>query len=1268
MQLNSSLFLSVLLTIQEKFTITLMKKNRLTLACLLLATTLTIIYACSSTKKPTAAAPAPEVKPPAKQGRVLVFTKTKGYYHQSIPTGAAAIMKLGAENGFAVDTTPNADYFVEDSLKNYSAVVFLSTTMNVLNADQQVAFERYIQAGGGFVGIHAAADTEYDWPWYNKLVGAYFLSHPAQQKAIVQVNDKSHISTAHLPDKWERFDEWYSYKSINPNIKVLATLDETTYTGGANGDNHPIIWYHEFDGGRSFYTGGGHTKESYSDPVFLQHMLGGLKYAMGENKPLDYSKAYSVKAPEDNRFTKTVLSNDLNEPMELIVAPDGRVFFTERAGKFYMYDPKSKTTKLLRDFPVKAVDKYLNGLIGVTLDPDFVSNSYIYFFYSSSTGEQLHQNISRFKINADNTLDTASEKIIIKIPIDAEVSAHTGGSLAWDKYKNLYISTGDNTVPFESHGYAPMDERDGRKVYDAQRSAGNPNDLRGKILRIHPEPDGTYTVPDGNLFAKGTAGTRPEIYVMGCRNPYRITVDTATSIVYWGEVGPDAGQDSRHGPRGYDEFNQAKKPGNFGWPYFVGNNQAYHDSDFAAQTIGSLFDVNAPVNPSPNNTGIKNLPPATPAMIYYPYNRSTEFPDLGEGGRCAMGGPFYHYNPSLKNENRLPAYYDKSLFVYDWMRNWVFAVRFDENNNFKRIEPFMHSNGDFRRPVDMEIGPDGVIYMLEYGSVYGIDNEDARLVRIDYNGGNRAPIAKITTKDTIGLAPYKASLSSRTSIDFDETDKLQYEWTINGEKVSSEPELAYSFAANGIYKAVLKVSDPAGATDTDTIEVKVGNTLPQVKIATTDNSTFFFNKPTALSYAVDVKDAEDNVIDKKAIKVAMNYIAKVMGGQALVGHQQINETFNLGKALMANSDCKACHQLNAKSVGPAFLQVSKKYAGDKTAISKLANKIITGGGGVWGEHAMNAHPQLSREDATEIVKYVMSLSVKKEEVKLPATGNVVLKEHMEDGEEMGRYFITATYTDKGGAITPLSNKDVLMLRPSKVQAEDADQVVGIQKNQQGLNVGGNNSYFLLRNIDLKDVQSLTYRYASAARGATISVRIDSAKGKEISTVNYEPTGARDKFAELSAPITDPGGKHNLYFVFVKVDTPNTRLGFLDWVRFEGGKEVKVAMDKKPAKVATTEGGKEATKQQPTPKTAGAGNALMTKSDCFTCHRQNERIVGPSFNEITKKYKNDAATKSRLADKVIKGGAGVWGQVPMTPHPQLSKKDATEMVNFILSKK
>ncbi|WP_130856408.1 ThuA domain-containing protein [Olivibacter jilunii] len=215
---------------------------------------------------------------------VLVFSKTAGFRHDSIEKGAKTIEELGEDNGFATEHTEDASVFTEDNLKKYKAVVFLSTTGDILNGAQQTAFEHYIQQGGGFVGIHAAADTEYDWPWYNKLVGAWFLSHPKQQDATLLVLDKNHPATEHLADTWRRWDEWYNYKDINPDTKVLMKLDETSYEGGKNGDNHPIAWYHNYDGGRAFYTGLGHTKESYDEVDFRKHLLGGIVYAMGISK------------------------------------------------------------------------------------------------------------------------------------------------------------------------------------------------------------------------------------------------------------------------------------------------------------------------------------------------------------------------------------------------------------------------------------------------------------------------------------------------------------------------------------------------------------------------------------------------------------------------------------------------------------------------------------------------------------------------------------------------------------------------------------------------------------------------------------------------------------------------------------------------------------------------------------------------------------------------------------------------------------------------
>src|SRR5690606_30917266 len=278
--------------------------------------------------------------------RILVFSKTAGFRHDAIPAGIEAFKKLGVENGILVDTTENAANFNEENLRNYHAVIFLNTTMDVLNKQQQNDFERFIQAGGGFLGIHSAADTEYDWPWYNGLVGAYFQNHPNNpnvRTAEYYVTDHNHLASDSLPDSFTRTDEFYNYKSIKSDlIKVLVKLDESTYEGETNGDDHPMSWYHEYDGGRAFYTGMGHTIESYTEPLFLDHIRGGLQYVLGggKPKPLDFALASTKRVPDENRFTKEIRGAGFDVPGEMVVMNDNRVLFIERKGAGKLYKPQ----------------------------------------------------------------------------------------------------------------------------------------------------------------------------------------------------------------------------------------------------------------------------------------------------------------------------------------------------------------------------------------------------------------------------------------------------------------------------------------------------------------------------------------------------------------------------------------------------------------------------------------------------------------------------------------------------------------------------------------------------------------------------------------------------------------------------------------------------------------------------------------------------------------------------------------------------------------
>ncbi|WP_020529360.1 ThuA domain-containing protein [Flexithrix dorotheae] len=783
--------------------------------------------------------------------KVLIFSKTAGYRHNSIEDGIAAIQKLGSENNFIVEATEDASKFTFDNLINYDAVIFLSTTGDVLNSSQQEAFEKYIQNGGGYVGIHAASDTEYNWPWYGELVGAYFDSHPSIQTATIEVADKIHPSTKNLPEYWQRKDEWYNFKG-NPRgkVHVLATLDESTYSGGNMGYDHPISWCHPFDGGRAWYTGGGHTKESFTEKEFLDHLLGGILYASGDIKG-------DFEAGIDDRFEITVLDNNPVSPMQVAVLPDLSVLYIERAGKVKIRDINSGIINVAGTIDV--VSDQEDGLLGVVLDPDFETNNWIYFFYSPE-GFSV-QNISRFKLK-DKELDLSSEQVILTIPVQRELCCHSGGDLEFDGEGNLYISTGDNVNPFESDGFAPIDERAGRSAYDAQGTSGNTNDLRGKILRIHPEADGTYTIPQGNLFADKAQG-KSEIYVMGVRNPFRMAVNKTKKELVWGDVGPDAKNDNTNrGPKGYDEFNKTSVGGNFGWPYFIADNKAYKDYDFSSSSSGNYFDPNTPINNSPNNTGATALPPAIPAWLHYPYGFFNERPEFeSEGGRTAAAGDYYYFDRNTNKGQGFPQYYDNSLFIMEWARNWIREVRFDGSGNILQINKFL-PDLELNSPIDMHFGPEGAMYLVEWGTGFTDANPDARILKISFKGENpkSAPQAKISVSIDNGFAPLSVDFKGDESSDPDEGDQLTYSWDFDGDENedANTANATYVFEKEGVYIATLTVFDQDSLFSKAQVTITVGNTAPEISIEYPLNGGFYADGDTIL-YKVTAIDGDEEV-------------------------------------------------------------------------------------------------------------------------------------------------------------------------------------------------------------------------------------------------------------------------------------------------------------------------------------------------------------------------------------------------------------------------
>ncbi|GIF46109.1 glucose/arabinose dehydrogenase [Asanoa ferruginea] len=827
---------------------------------------------------------------------VLIFSKTAGFRHDSIPAGIAAIQQLGAQNNFTVEATEDANQFTAANLARFQAVIFLSTTGDVLNAAQQTAFEGYVRAGGGYAGIHAAADTEYDWPWYGNLVGAYFLQHPAIQQVTVRIEDGSHPSTAGLPTNWVRTDELYSYRT-NPraNVHVLANLDESTYTGGGMGD-HPIAWCRAYDGGRTWYSGLGHTQESYTEANFRTHLLGGIRYAA---QGTGNCSVGSGPVDPPGSFAQVTLAKgvaETGEPMGLTVLPDRGVLHTSRDGTV-RYTDAAGNTKLALTLPVYSHDE--EGLQSIKADPGFATNRWVYLYYapplstpggdSPTTGTAAQfapfdgvNRLARFTVRADNTIDPASAVTVLDVPASRGQCCHVGGDIDFDAAGNLYLSTGDDTNPFDSAGYAPIDERTDRNpAFDAQRSAGNTNDLRGKVLRIKPSAAGGYTIPAGNMFAPGTANTKPEVYAMGFRNPFRMSVDKATGIVYLGDYGPDAGTaDPNRGPAGTVAYERITQPGNYGWPYCSNYNTPYNEYTFpSGPSLGLYNCAGGPTNNSRNNTGLTTLPASRAAWL--PYGGGQDPPGICCGSLSPMGGAVYRYNAGLNSAVKFPPSYDGKFFATEFGRRFIKTININANGTPGTITNFPWTG---TQVMDYEFGPDGALYVLDYGTGWFGGDANSAVYRIEYQvtGGNRPPVAVASGNPTGGTAPLAVQFSSAGSTDPD-GNPLTYAWDFqtNGSVDSTAANPAFTYAANGQYTATLTVRDPSGASATASVVITVGGPTISVSVPQAGR---LFNFGDQVPFTVNVTDPANPTID--CSRVTVTYVL----GHDSHGHPITNVT------------------------------------------------------------------------------------------------------------------------------------------------------------------------------------------------------------------------------------------------------------------------------------------------------------------------------------------------------------------------------------------
>ncbi|MFH8756101.1 ThuA domain-containing protein [Streptomyces atroolivaceus] len=744
---------------------------------------------------------------PAAPFRVLVYSGSALAPQDVVRAGVDAVRELGARNGFGVEASDDPGVFDDAELARFHAVVFNNTSAareegSGLGEGGRAALRKYIRAGGGWVGLHDASAGARDWDWYEGLVGAVLDRGTPVQTGRIKVLDHAHPSTVALPDLWERTEEWYNWRT-NPagTVHTLAQIRvRDGITGLDEGVDHPWSWCQHYDGGRSWFTAGGHASSSFQEDDFLDHLLGGIEWAAGA-KPGDCT------GTRTGSFQRTPLATSgLTDPVDMAVAPDRRVFVAQRTGELKIVDQRTMKVSTALDLaytPDTAARS--DGLIGLALDPGFGENNWLYLLRTDTSGRRLA--LSRFTADGD-TVDPESERRLLTLPgrrSTSSVHPRSSGSLAFDRAGHLYAATGDVTLPLTS---------------------GAPNDLRGAILRITPQDDGGYTVPEGNLFGPGTAGTRPEIYAMGMPNPYRVTVDPVTGTLLAADNGAD-------GTVGHFRITEA---GQAGRPFCT-----------AGATRGAA-DCAPRVNGARDGTG--------------------------EGGGGATSGSVYAYEPGSLYRTKFPEYFAGKWLTYDPAGRRFTTLSFQREDQafsdprFGPVESgeLQSVNGVFedmewKRPTAAVFGPDGALYVIDAGLAGGTGqdggNEGAGVFRIDHVGDGRLPGAAVTTDRDNGSAPLTVAFTGAGS-GLPRDVPVTYAWDFDGDggTDSTDANPSYTYRTEGQFTARLTVTGPEGTTAMAGQEITVGNSRPRVTVHRLPDGGLFRPGDT-LGFTVEVTDDED---------------------------------------------------------------------------------------------------------------------------------------------------------------------------------------------------------------------------------------------------------------------------------------------------------------------------------------------------------------------------------------------------------------------------
>ncbi len=722
----------------------------------------------------------------------------------------------------------------------------------------------------------------------------------------VDLVDRQHPANKGLPLTMEFEDRWLDW-SDNPtgDVHTVALLEPEAGAQPATTDDafQPVSWCRDYDGGRSFYTGMGGTAESWSDEAFRSHLLGALQWTTGTVR--GDCQATVAANYRTERLTAENAPGELDqigEPHGLTVAPDGTVFYVGKAacptgpvvdwadpdvglgcGTIHQWDPKTGEVTLLTTLEVMGnrgsgseLVKNEEGLLGIVPDPDFAQNKHIYVYWmphESIDRERRvgYRTVSRFTYDPQRvTIDQRTRVDLLEWETQIHSCCHAGGGMAFDDAGNLYIGSGDSNSSGGSNGYSGNNwtqEYAGISFQDARRTSGNTNDLNGKILRIHPEDDGTYTIPDGNLFPESEDAddkTLPEIYVMGVRNISRLQVDADTDWLTSAWVGPDAGSPSPElGPAKYDTATIITSAGNQGWPFCMGNRQPYRDrSNTDATVLTDWYDCDDLQNTSPRNTGLVDIPDARDNMIWYsPSGGGPVFPERADGsgvptyveedatytlpwlrggGQAVMSGPTYRTSQVDQGSDvAWPAYWEGKWFIGDQSNpNNRVAVTVDPSKVPDQGAPAFAEDlrhiirgggGDDRLQswMDAKFGPDGALYLLDYaGGFFSLDRNQ-KLLRVTYHGGPATPAPAATAASVQGSPLTVAFTGSRSG-------GVSYRWDFGDGTTSTQADPRHTYARVKAYTATLTVTYADGTTSTTTTKVGISCAVPD------DRETVFF--------------------------------------------------------------------------------------------------------------------------------------------------------------------------------------------------------------------------------------------------------------------------------------------------------------------------------------------------------------------------------------------------------------------------------------------